>query len=76
MDTHILYTSRDITVSALTAGSIHVNVSIYADPADIDKWRAIVESDLAITAQAKPKHDTISVDHLADFTGETVAEHI
>ncbi|MBY5374639.1 hypothetical protein ELG72_27780 (plasmid) [Rhizobium leguminosarum] len=55
VDTHMLYTSRDITVSALTAGSIHVNVSIDADPADIDKWRAIVESDVAITAQAKPK---------------------
>lgn len=54
-DTHMLYTSRDITVSALTAGSVHVNVSIDADPADVDKWRAIVESDVAITAQAKTK---------------------
>jgi hypothetical protein len=55
VDTHTLYTSRDITVSALTAGSVHINVSIDADPADIDKWRAIVESDVTITSQAKTK---------------------
>ncbi len=48
--THMLYTSDDIAVSALTAGSVYINVSINADPADVDKWRAIIESDTATTA--------------------------
>lgn len=53
-DTHMLYASRDIAVSTLTAGSVHVNVSIDADPVDVDKWRAIVESD-APTRQIRDK---------------------
>ncbi|ENN83813.1 hypothetical protein RHSP_83001 (plasmid) [Rhizobium freirei PRF 81] len=46
----MLYASDDIAVSALTAGSVRINVSIDADPADVDKWRAIIESDNATTA--------------------------
>ena len=48
--THMLYASDDIAVSALTAGSVRVDVSINADPADVDKWRAIFESGDATTA--------------------------
>jgi hypothetical protein len=42
--THMLYTSDNIAVSALTAGSVHINVSINADPVDVDKWRGIVDA--------------------------------
>ncbi len=48
--THMLYASDDIAVSALTAGSVRINVSVNADPADVDKWRAIIESDDVTTA--------------------------
>jgi hypothetical protein len=49
--THMLYASDDIAVSALTAGSVHINVSIDADPVDVDKWRAIIETLAAPTAE-------------------------
>ncbi|MGE4306788.1 MAG: hypothetical protein AB7E24_22475 [Novosphingobium sp.] len=45
----MLYASRDIAVSALTASSVHIDVSIDADPVNVDKWRAIVETVAAPT---------------------------
>lgn len=46
---HVLYTSDNIAVSALTAGSVHINVSIHADPGEVDKWRGIIESGTTVT---------------------------
>jgi hypothetical protein len=45
----MLYTSDNIAVSALSAGSVHIDVSINADPGDVDKWRGIIESKTAAT---------------------------
>lgn len=41
---HTFYTSDDMAASAQTAGSVHINVSIEANPVDVDKWRTIVET--------------------------------
>ncbi|WP_284313285.1 hypothetical protein [Labrys miyagiensis] len=48
----MLYASDDIAVSALTAGSVHVDVSIDADPVDVDKWRAIMQTLAASTTES------------------------
>jgi hypothetical protein len=60
---HMLYTSDDIAVSAQTAGSVHINVSIDAEPVDVDKWRAIVETAAAPSAarsRTQEAHDKTS----------------
>jgi hypothetical protein len=59
----MLYASEDIAVSALTAGSVYINVSINADPAEVDKWRAVLESDAATPAaptEARQVRDKVS----------------
>lgn len=50
--THMLYTSDDIAVSAQTAGSVHINVNVEANPVDVDQWRAIMET-VAATSTAR-----------------------
>ena len=44
---HMFYTPDDIAVSAQTVGSVHINVSIEANPADVDKRHTIVETPAA-----------------------------
>lgn len=41
---HTLYTSNDMAASAQTAGLIHIDVSIEANPVDVEKWQMVVES--------------------------------
>lgn len=48
-----LYVSDDIAASALTAGSVHVDVSVDVASADIDRWYTAAESRTA-PASAQP----------------------
>jgi hypothetical protein len=41
---HTFYASDDIAAAAQTADSVYINVSIEANPVDVDKWRTIVEA--------------------------------
>jgi len=48
-----LYASKDFNVSAFTAGSVEINVSISGAPVDFDKWRdLIVSTEVAAASRA------------------------
>ena len=47
---NMLYASDNLAVYAPAVGEVCINVSINADPADVDRWRATFESENTATA--------------------------